>query len=110
MSIVIQLQLLPRLCARFGEHVSCAAGLLTLGLAFGLCSVVRSQPGHALLFLASRTECTERWGESAFDAAEARAGYSLGGGLASPRLVGAFGVGGGALLVFCLACGLVYGF
>jgi MFS family permease len=54
MSIFIQLRLLPLLARRVGEHATCALGLLLISVAFSSCSLVRVQPYHALLFLASR--------------------------------------------------------
>lgn len=50
----VQLWLLPRLIDRIGEAVSCTLGLALLGTCVGMSAVLRSQPAHALLFLASR--------------------------------------------------------
>ena len=62
-----------------------------------------------LLHASSLAECHQRWGATDFDRAELAAGFGLG-ALSSPRFVVAFGAFGSLLLVFCVLCGLVYGF
>ena len=62
-----------------------------------------------LLHLVSLSECNARWGAARFARAERAAGYGLG-VLSSPPFVCAFAAFGAALLAFCVACGLIYGF
>ena len=63
-----------------------------------------------LLHHASLKQCNARWGSDVFARQEAGAGYGLGYGLSSPPFVAALAAVGAALLGFCVACGLVYGF
>jgi len=60
-AIIVQLLLLPALVRSVGEHAMSAAGLAVLGACFAASSLVRVQPWHAALFLASRVgwACTE---------------------------------------------------
>ena len=53
-ALCCQLLLLPWLVDAVGEARSCVAGLVLLGLAFGAFGLVRRQPAHFLLFVASR--------------------------------------------------------
>ena len=63
-----------------------------------------------LLHRASRLECEQRWGVKRFARAEEEAGFVLPYGLSSPLFVMLIGASGMGLLVYCVACGLVYGF
>lgn len=53
-ALLTQLLLLPRLLERVGEAASCVAGLALLGVTMGASSLVRTQPLHFGLFVASR--------------------------------------------------------
>jgi len=54
LALCVNLLVLPRLIDCVGEAVSCAIGLVLLGLCFGACSLITLQPLHFLVFLASR--------------------------------------------------------
>ena len=61
-----------------------------------------------LLHRASLKACHEHFGQRAFDEAEKAGGFAS---IAShPLMVGAFGLFGTSLLIFCVVCGVVYGF
>ena len=62
-----------------------------------------------LLDRASLAQCHARWGQRVFDQAEERAGYRVG-VLSSSLVVGGLGVLGVVVLVYCVVCGLFYGF
>ena len=61
-----------------------------------------------LLHRASLKACHEHWGERVFDEAERAGGFAS---VAShPVMVVLFGIFGASLLIFCVACGIMYGF
>ena len=53
-AVCMQLWLVPRLCAAFGDARACALGILTLGAGLAACSLVSVQPLHVVIFLAFR--------------------------------------------------------
>ena len=53
-AVCMQLWLVPRLCAAFGDARACTLGILTLGAGLAACSLVSVQPLHVVIFLAFR--------------------------------------------------------
>ena len=109
---------LPRR-TRYGARLLCCVPPFACAFAFpslakalsftGIVGILLPFIVTPVLHRASLAECTARWGAAAFDRAERDVGYGLG-PLSSPVVASAFGFIGCALLAYCVACGLLYGF